>query len=55
MHAGSVLLRYPRTPQTTPPPPRANRMSRLVRTRYGHFSPDGREYVITRPDTPKPW
>lgn len=25
------------------------------RTRYGHFSPDGREYVITRPDTPKPW
>ncbi|HEY6865626.1 MAG TPA: glycosyl hydrolase family 65 protein, partial [Candidatus Eisenbacteria bacterium] len=26
------------------------------RTRYGHFSPDGRSgYVITRPDTPKPW
>ena len=24
-------------------------------TRYGHFSPDGREYVITRPDTPRPW
>ena len=24
-------------------------------TRYGHFSEDGREYVITRPDTPKPW
>jgi cellobiose phosphorylase len=27
----------------------------LFRTRYGHFTPDGREYVITRPDTPKPW
>ena len=24
-------------------------------TRYGHFSADGREYVITRPDTPRPW
>ncbi|MFZ0389484.1 MAG: glycosyl transferase family 36, partial [Calditrichia bacterium] len=23
--------------------------------RYGHFSPDGYEYVITRPDTPRPW
>lgn len=22
---------------------------------YGHFSDDGREYVITRPDTPSPW
>ena len=22
---------------------------------YGHFSADGREYVITRPDTPRPW
>ncbi len=22
---------------------------------YGHFSPDGTEYVITRPDTPRPW
>ncbi|MDO8589201.1 MAG: glycosyl transferase family 36 [Armatimonadota bacterium] len=22
---------------------------------YGHFSDDGREYIITRPDTPKPW
>ncbi len=31
-------------------------MSRtLFPNRYGHFSPDGREYVITRPDTPKPW
>ncbi|HPP73949.1 MAG TPA: glycosyl transferase family 36 [Armatimonadota bacterium] len=22
---------------------------------YGYFSEDGREYVITRPDTPRPW
>jgi cellobiose phosphorylase len=22
---------------------------------YGHFSEDGREYVVTRPDTPTPW
>ncbi|MBI4550013.1 MAG: glycosyl transferase family 36 [Candidatus Omnitrophica bacterium] len=22
---------------------------------YGYFSPDGREYIITRPDTPRPW
>jgi cellobiose phosphorylase len=30
-------------------------MPKLLQTKYGHFSPDGREYVITRPDTPKPW
>ncbi|MBC7543099.1 MAG: glycosyl transferase family 36, partial [Candidatus Sericytochromatia bacterium] len=24
-------------------------------TSYGHFRDDGREYVITRPDTPQPW
>src|SRR6185295_4207863 len=23
--------------------------------RYGHFSADGREYVITDPRTPRPW
>ncbi len=23
--------------------------------KWGHFSPDGREYIITRPDTPRPW
>lgn len=23
--------------------------------KYGHFSADGREYIITRPDTPRPW
>lgn len=22
---------------------------------YGHFSEDGRQYIITRPDTPRPW
>lgn len=25
------------------------------KTGYGYFSEDGKEYVITRPDTPKPW
>jgi len=24
-------------------------------TKYGHFSESGDEYIITRPDTPKPW
>lgn len=24
-------------------------------SKYGHFSDDGREYIITRPDTPRPW
>ncbi len=23
--------------------------------RYGHFSPNGKEFIITRPDTPRPW
>lgn len=23
--------------------------------KYGHFSADGTEYIITRPDTPRPW
>ena len=22
---------------------------------YGHFSEDGTEYIITRPDPPRPW
>ena len=26
-----------------------------VSTKYGYFSKDGREYIITRPDTPRPW
>lgn len=25
------------------------------RTKYGYFTDDGREYVITRPTTPRPW
>lgn len=25
------------------------------KSKYGHFSEDGREYIITRPDTPRPW
>ncbi|OGY23237.1 MAG: hypothetical protein A2172_02590 [Candidatus Woykebacteria bacterium RBG_13_40_15] len=24
-------------------------------TKYGYFSKDGKEYIITRPDTPRPW
>ena len=31
------------------------RLPNLFPTAYGHFSADGTEYVITRPDTPKPW
>ncbi|MEK7375940.1 MAG: hypothetical protein AABZ57_02060, partial [Candidatus Margulisiibacteriota bacterium] len=23
--------------------------------KYGHFSDDGREFIITDPDTPRPW
>ena len=23
--------------------------------KYGHFSEDGKEFIITRPDTPAPW
>lgn len=30
-------------------------MVRHFRTKYGYFSEDGFEYVITRPDTPRPW
>lgn len=30
-------------------------MKKLFETKYGYFREDGREYVITRPDTPKPW
>lgn len=28
---------------------------KLFQTKYGYFTDDGREYVITRPDTPRPW
>jgi len=30
-------------------------MKKLFKTKYGYFTGDGREYVITRPDTPRPW
>jgi cellobiose phosphorylase len=30
-------------------------MNAIARGPYGHFDPDNREYVITRPDTPRPW
>jgi len=28
---------------------------RKFENKYGYFTEDGREYVITRPDTPRPW
>ncbi len=28
---------------------------RKLESKYGYFTKDGREYVITRPDTPRPW
>lgn len=28
---------------------------RKFENKYGYFTADGREYVITRPDTPRPW
>lgn len=30
-------------------------MKKLFKTKYGYFTHDGKEYVITRPDTPRPW
>jgi cellobiose phosphorylase len=30
-------------------------MSAIARGPYGYFDSDRREYVITRPDTPRPW
>ena len=27
----------------------------LFQNGYGHFSEDGKEYLITRPETPMPW
>lgn len=29
--------------------------SKKFQSKYGYFTADGREYVITRPDTPRPW
>jgi len=30
-------------------------MKRYFMSKYGYFTEDGSEYVITRPDTPRPW
>jgi cellobiose phosphorylase len=30
-------------------------MSDAIRDGYGHFSPDGREYIVTDPRPPRPW
>ncbi|MBU4488940.1 MAG: glycosyl transferase family 36 [Candidatus Omnitrophica bacterium] len=30
-------------------------MKRLFETKYGYFKDNGKEYVIKRPDTPRPW
>ncbi len=30
-------------------------MNKLFETKYGYFTEDGKEYVIKRPDTPRPW
>lgn len=33
----------------------STRKKHLFETKYGYFTQDGRSYVITRPDTPRPW
>lgn len=30
-------------------------MKKLFENKYGHYSEDGREYIITNPRTPRPW
>ena len=45
-----------RTTTTSPTTPTMSPSSpELFRTSYGYFTPDGTEYVIVRPDTPRPW
>ena len=34
---------------------RAVKEVQKFKSQYGYFTEDGREYVITRPDTPRPW
>lgn len=34
---------------------RAPKEQQIFKNTYGYFTADGREYVITRPDTPRPW
>ncbi len=33
----------------------ATKEEKKFENKYGYFTKDGREYVITRPDTPRPW
>ena len=44
-------LKSKKNKKTTP----ANVPGKKFESPYGYFSADGREYVITRPDTPRPW
>lgn len=37
------------------PDPLPSSSGELFRTSYGYFTADGKEYVILRPDTPRPW
>src|SRR5438093_3545302 len=52
---GGVNAAGDRRPGGTPRIVRDEGMKRLFPTKYGYFTEDGREYVITRPDTPTPW
>ena len=49
----------PKHPEAGPTPsqtPKGHRHSKkYFAADYGYFTEDGREYVITRPDTPRPW
>ena len=35
--------------------PKNTKTKRKFESKYGYFSEDGMEYIITRPDTPRPW
>src|SRR4030095_9326728 len=41
-------------PRATFPPPFVGERGRTS-MKFGHFDDKAREYVVTRPDTPKPW
>ncbi|MBI1977784.1 MAG: glycosyl transferase family 36 [Candidatus Omnitrophica bacterium] len=41
--------------KSQPRKPVSKREERKFESAYGYFTADGREYVITRPDTPRPW
>ncbi|MBI2167523.1 MAG: glycosyl transferase family 36 [Candidatus Omnitrophica bacterium] len=40
---------------TTPPPKKTREKEKKFESPYGYFTEDGMEFVITRPDTPRPW